>query len=62
MTLMVGGNIKGATRVMTTTIAMETMKGNFELSITLGLILLSTALILNIITQLLQGETHAPAM
>jgi len=62
MTLMVGGNIKGATRVMTTTIAMETMKGNFELAITLGLILLSTALILNIITQLLLGETHAPAM
>ncbi|OGF61585.1 MAG: hypothetical protein A2Y62_16935 [Candidatus Fischerbacteria bacterium RBG_13_37_8] len=62
MTLMVGGNIKGETRVMTTTIAMETMKGNFELAITLGIILLSTAIILNIVTQLLLGETHAPAM
>jgi tungstate transport system permease protein len=62
MTLMVGGNIKGATRVMTTTIAMETMKGNFELAISLGLILLSTAIILNIVVQLLLGETHAPAM
>lgn len=62
MTLMVGGNIKGETRVMTTTIAMETLKGNFELAISLGLILLSTAIILNIAAQLLLGETHALAM
>lgn len=62
MTLMVGGNIKGQTRVMTTTIAMETMKGNFELAVWLGIILLLTAIVLNIITQLLLGETHAPAM
>ena len=33
MTLMVGGNIKGATRVMTTAISLETMKGNFEIGI-----------------------------
>ncbi len=39
MTLMVGGNIKGFTRVLTTAIAIETMKGNFELSISLGIIL-----------------------
>jgi tungstate transport system permease protein len=39
--LMVGGNIAGYTRVMTTTIALETDKGNFELAIALGLILLA---------------------
>ena len=34
--LMVGGNIAGYTRVMTTTIALETDKGNFELALTLS--------------------------
>jgi tungstate transport system permease protein len=40
--LIVGGNIAGYTRVMTTTIALETDKGNFELAIALGIILLAT--------------------
>jgi tungstate transport system permease protein len=39
--LIVGGNIAGYTRVMTTTIALETDKGNFELAIALGIILLA---------------------
>lgn len=56
MTLMVGGNIKGETRVMTTAISLETMKGNFELGIALGLVLLAVALLLNILLQLLQGQ------
>lgn len=38
--LMLGGNIKGFTRVMTTAIAMEVSKGEFELALTLGGILL----------------------
>jgi tungstate transport system permease protein len=38
--IIVGGNIAGYTRVMTTTIALETDKGNFELAIALGIILL----------------------
>jgi tungstate transport system permease protein len=38
--LIVGGNIAGYTRVMTTTIALETDKGNFELALALGIILL----------------------
>ncbi len=44
--LIVGGNIKGYTRVMTTTIALELAKGNFELAIYLGVLLLisSTAI------------------
>jgi tungstate transport system permease protein len=46
--LMVGGNIAGYTRVMTTTIALETDKGNFELAFALGIILLSLSLIVNL--------------
>jgi len=55
MTMMVGGNIKGATRVMTTAIALETMKGNFELAVALGIILLIVAFVVNIIMQVVQG-------
>ncbi len=55
MTMMVGGNIKGSTRVMTTAIALETMKGNFELAITLGIILLAVSLLIGVPLQLLQG-------
>ena len=39
--LMVGGNIKGYTRVFTTTIALEVAKGNFETALALGMILLT---------------------
>ena len=46
--VMVGGNIRGYTRTMTTTIALETSKGNFALGITLGLILLVAALSINL--------------
>ncbi len=59
MTMMVGGNIKGATRVMTTTIALETMKGNFELAIALGAILLAVAVLLNVILHSLVRGRHA---
>jgi tungstate transport system permease protein len=45
--LIVGGNIVGYTRVMTTTIALETDKGNFELALALGIILLSISLLIN---------------
>ena len=45
--LLVGGNIAGYTRVMTTTIALETDKGNFELALALGIILLSISLLIN---------------
>lgn len=46
--MMVGGNIRGFTRVLTTAIALETSIGYIELSIALGIILLSLALIINI--------------
>lgn len=45
--LIVGGNIAGYTRVMTTTIALETDKGNFELALALGIILLLISLAIN---------------
>jgi len=47
--MMVGGNIAGHTRVMTTFIALETGKGNFSGSIEMGLILLSLSFIINFI-------------
>lgn len=46
--LIVGGNIAGFTRVMTTTIALETDKGNFELALALGTILLGISLLINL--------------
>ncbi len=51
---MVGGNIKGATRVMTTAIALEASKGDIALGMALGMILLFLALIINIALNRLQ--------
>jgi len=52
--LMVGGNIKGATRIITTVITLEAGKGNLEMAIALGIILLFMALIINIVLNRLQ--------
>lgn len=52
--LIVGGNIAGFTRVMTTTIAMETDKGNFELALALGIILLAISLVINALLYFVQ--------
>ncbi len=54
--LIVGGNIAGYTRVMTTTIALETDKGNFELAIALGVVLIFIALCINIILHRVQKK------
>jgi len=54
--LIVGGNITGYTRVMTTTIALETDKGNFELALALGVILLTLSLIINVVLHLFQKK------
>jgi len=45
--IMLGGNVRGFTRVITTAISLETSKGNLELSIALGIILLLISLIVN---------------
>jgi tungstate transport system permease protein len=47
LALMVGGNIKGFTRTITTTISLETSRGELELSIALGIILIFLALTIN---------------
>jgi tungstate transport system permease protein len=52
--LIVGGNIAGHTRVMTTTIALETDKGNFELALALGIILLVISLGINVLIHVVQ--------
>lgn len=58
--LIVGGNIAGYTRVMTTTIALETDKGNFELSIALGIILLTISLVINSALHFIQKKGALP--
>ena len=45
--LIVGGNINHVTRMMTTTIALETSKGNLQLALALGVVLLSIAVVVN---------------
>jgi tungstate transport system permease protein len=45
--MLVGGNIEGQTRVLTTAIVLETRKGNFALALALGLILLTLAFTAN---------------
>ncbi|MFO7764172.1 MAG: ABC transporter permease [Wenzhouxiangellaceae bacterium] len=52
--LIVGGNIKGVTRVMTTTIALETSMGNLALAMALGLVLLAIAVSISLLAGLLQ--------
>lgn len=54
LALMVGGNIKGFTRILTTAISLETSKGDFELAMALGIILLSLALAINLTLNRLQ--------
>ncbi|NCO83893.1 MAG: tungstate transporter permease [Nitrospirae bacterium CG_4_10_14_3_um_filter_44_29] len=58
--LIVGGNIAGYTRVMTTTIALETDKGNFELAIALGIILLTISLVINSALHFVQRKGALP--
>jgi len=48
LSLMVGGNIRGFTRTITTAISLETSKGDLELALALGIILIFIALVINI--------------
>jgi tungstate transport system permease protein len=54
--MMVGGNIKGYTRVMTTAIALETSKGEFAFALALGFILLAVSFFVNILFHYFQGK------
>ena len=49
--MIVGGNIDGVTRVMTTTIALETSKGDLPLALALGIVLIAIVLLLNFAAQ-----------
>lgn len=55
--MLVGGNIDKRTRVMTTAIVLETRKGNFELALALGAILLGITFLTNLALLRLQGRT-----
>ncbi|TMV08972.1 ABC transporter permease subunit [Ruegeria sediminis] len=63
--IIVGGNINHVTRVMTTTIALETSKGNLALALALGVILIGIAVAVNALVSALslraeqEGLTHA---
>ena len=59
--IVVGGNIDHLTRVMTTTIALETSKGELELALALGLILMVKALIINACGQRIKTTAQAKA-
>jgi tungstate transport system permease protein len=52
--MMLGGNIRGTTRTMTTAIALETSKGEFAFGIALGIVLMGVALIINLFLNLMQ--------
>jgi tungstate transport system permease protein len=54
--MMIGGNIRGYTRVLTTSIALQTSMGNLELSIALGMILIGISIILNLLLSRFQGR------
>ena len=54
ISLMVGGNIRGFTRVITTAISLESSKGDIELSLALGIILIFIALVVNIVMNRIQ--------
>lgn len=53
--IIVGGNISGVTRVMTSTIALETSKGNLALALALGIILVTLALSINLLVMSVQN-------
>lgn len=54
--MMVGGNIANSTRVMTTAIVLETRQGDFNLALSLGLVLLVIAFIVNLGLRIIQRE------
>jgi tungstate transport system permease protein len=56
--MIVGGNIDGVTRVMTTAIALETSKGDLPLALGLGLVLLAIVLVLNVGVHLLRERAQ----
>jgi tungstate transport system permease protein len=56
--MIVGGNIDGVTRVMTTAIALETSKGDLPLALGLGFVLMAIVLVLNAAAQLVRDAAQ----
>jgi tungstate transport system permease protein len=56
--MLVGGDIDGATRVLTTAIVLETRKGNFDLALAMGIVLLALTFIINAAVLRLQGRAY----
>lgn len=54
--ILVGGNIEGKTRTLTTAIVLETRKGNFDLAMALGIILLIISFLVNLVMIRSQGR------
>jgi ABC-type tungstate transport system substrate-binding protein len=54
--MIVGGNIDGVTRVMTTAIALETSKGDLPLALALGVVLLAVVALVNLVIGLVNGR------
>jgi tungstate transport system permease protein len=57
ISMMLGGNIKGFTRTMTTAMALEYDKGSFTLAVALGLVLMAISLGMNVLFNLVQGRS-----
>jgi len=57
--MIVGGNIRGSTRTLTTAVALYASQGEFGLALALGIILVVLALVVNVGLQLLQGRGRA---
>ena len=58
ISMMLGGNVKGYTRTMTTAMAMEYDKGEFVLSVALGIVLLFLSFLVNVFFNYFQGRTR----
>jgi tungstate transport system permease protein len=54
--MMLGGNIRGSTRTLTTAVALYTSQGDFGLAVALGLFLIVIAIAVNVTLQMLQGK------
>lgn len=60
VSMMLGGNIKGVTRTITTAMSLETNKGRFAFALALGIILLLLSFLINFVTYFLQeGKNYA---
>jgi len=60
--MIVGGNIRHSTRVMTTAIGLETSKGELALAMALGVVLLGIALSVNIVSQFVRSRFENDAV